>query len=79
MDSQVWSWILTAVGLTGFWFVGKKIWWSWYINLACQALWFTYAIISQQYGFIVAALFYSIIFGKNAIAWTKEHKKKKVE
>ena len=73
MDNQWWSWILTAVGLTGFVFVGRKDWWAWYINIGCQVLWFSYAIVTAQYGFIVAALAYTIVFTRNAIKWTKDH------
>lgn len=73
MDNQWWSYILTIVGVTGFFFVGRKVWWSWYINLGCQALWVAYALITQQYGFIFAAAFYTVVFGKNAWQWTKEH------
>lgn len=77
MTFEVWSWILTIIGLTGFYFVGKKKWWAWYINLFCQLLWFTYAIVTEQYGFIVAALFYTIIFLTNLLKWKKEHKLEK--
>lgn len=76
MDNQWWSWILTAVGLTGFYFAGKKVWWSWYINLGCQALWLAYALVTQQYGFIMAAVAYSVLFFKNAYQWTRARFKK---
>lgn len=68
-----WSWILTVVGLTGFILAGKRVWWAWYINIGCQVLWFTYAIITSQYGFIVASIAYTVVFTKNAIAWTRDH------
>ena len=74
MHNQLRSWVLTVVGITGFILAGRKVWWSWYINIACQVLWFAYAIITKQYGFIIAAILYTIVFSKNAIAWTKEHK-----
>ena len=74
MSDQYWSWILTAVGLFGFILAGKKIWWCWYVNIACQTLWFTYAIVTEQWGFIIAALAYTFVFTKNAISWTKEHR-----
>lgn len=76
MDNQFWSWLLGAVGVVGFILAGRRVWWSWYINLACQGLWFAYAIITQQYGFIATALVYTVVFGKNAISWTKEHREK---
>lgn len=72
MDAQWWSWLLTAVGLAGFVLAGRRVWWAWYINLGCQALWMTYAIVTEQFGFIVAAVAYSIVFARNAARWTRE-------
>lgn len=63
---QILSWLVGAVGLTGFYFAGKKVWWSWYINLFCQILWFTYAIVTGQPAFLVTAAVYSVIFAINA-------------
>ncbi len=77
MSAQTWSWILTAVGLTGFILAGRRIWWCWYINLACQGLWFTYALVTKQYGFVVASIVYTIVFANNAYKWTREHNEKK--
>lgn len=79
MNDQYWSWLLTAIGLTGFVLAGKKVWWCWYINIACQILWFIYAITTKQYGFIVAAVAYTYVFSKNAAAWTNEHNAKEAE
>lgn len=79
MDNQYWSWLLAIVGLTGFILAGRKVWWCWYINLACQVLWFAYAIVTKQYGFLASAIAYSIVFTQNSIKWTKEHKKEKIE
>lgn len=72
-----WSWLLTIVGVTGFVLAGRKIWWAWYVNIACQALWFTYAIVSHQYGFIAASMIYAFVFTQNAQRWTSEHNDKK--
>mgnify|MGYP001021144922 CR=1 FL=1 len=74
MDSSWWSWVLTTVGLTGFYIVGRKVWWGWFVNLGCQALWFMYAIVTGQYGFFAASIVYAILFTKNAIQWTREHR-----
>ena len=73
--NQYWSYVLTVVGLVGFILAGRKVWWCWYVNVACQALWFTYAIMTKQYGFIVASVVYTVVFTQNAIKWTREHKK----
>lgn len=74
MDGQIWSWILSAVGLTGFFLAGKKVWWAWYVNIANQILWLTYSLITEQYGFLVATAAYTVVFTRNAISWTKEHR-----
>ena len=77
--NQYWSYLLTIVGLVGFILAGKKIWWCWYVNVACQALWFTYAIVTKQYGFIVASVVYTVVFTQNAIKWTREHRNEKID
>jgi hypothetical protein len=76
-DAQIWSWIVTIVGVIGWWFVGKKYWWSWFIGLFCQILWFIYATVSSQPAFYISVLLYTAVYGKNAIAWTGEHFRKK--
>lgn len=68
----MWSYILTLVGITGFYLAGRKVWWCWYINIANQVLWLIYAVITQQWGFILGTVFYSVVFIKNAYQWTKE-------
>lgn len=69
----VWSWLLTLIGVTGFYFAGKKKWWCWYINIANQALWVAYSLITEQWGFLLGCAIYSWVFGRNAIEWTREH------
>lgn len=76
MDSY-WSWVLTGVGLAGFYLAGRKVWWCWYVNIANQILWFAYAWLTEQWGFILGTFAYSFVFIKNAYAWTKEHLEEK--
>lgn len=71
-STQLWSWVVTAVGLLGFVLAGRKIWWAWYVNLACQVLWIIFALVSGLYVFIISALFYTVVFSQNAIRWTRE-------
>lgn len=78
-DGQIWSVIVTAVGIAGFILAGKKIWWAWWINVANQIMWMVYAQVANQPAFYVAALFYLVVFTKNAITWTKERHEKKWE
>lgn len=71
---QIWSWVLTFIGLFGFWLAGRKVWWCWYVNIANQILWATYSFITEQWGFLVGVFFYTYVFVTNAIKWTKDHK-----
>lgn len=73
----IWSVILSVVGITGFVLAGQKVWWAWFINFFCQFLWLAYAVITEQWGFILAACVYMIVFGRNAVKWTDQHYKVK--
>jgi hypothetical protein len=75
MSNQYWSWLLSIIGVSGFILAGRKIWWCWYINIACQVLWFTYAVVTEQWGFIVGAIFYTAVFVDNARKWTRDRHK----
>lgn len=68
-----WSWVLTLIGVTGFYFAGKKKWWCWYINIANQIFWVAYSLITEQWGFLLGCAIYSWVFGRNAIEWTRDH------
>ena len=70
----MWSWLPTAIGVTGLWLV-RNHGWAWGINLASQAVWIAYAVATEQYGFIVASLAYSAVFGKNLWHWWRERPK----
>lgn len=72
--SEWWSWALTLIGVTGFWLAGRKVWWAWYVNIANQALWLAYALVSQQWGFLLGIPVYLAVFVPNAVRWTREHR-----
>lgn len=68
-----WDYILSISGVVGFILAGKKIWWAWYVNIASQFIWLAYAIVTDQYGFLIGTVIYFIVFIKNAYDWTREH------
>ena len=72
--SAVWSWLLTATGLTCFFLAGRKIWWAWFVGLASQVLWLGYSLATQQWGFLVGVALYSWVYAGNALRWTREHR-----
>ena len=64
-----WSYLLTAVGVFGLWLAGRKDRRGWMVGIGAQVLWFSYAIATRQWGFIVSCLAYSWVYIKNARAW----------
>lgn len=70
--AQLYSWVLTAIGLTGFYLAGKRVWWSWYINIANQIVWFFYALYTEQWGFLAGVAVYTAVFVKNSYEWTRD-------
>jgi hypothetical protein len=46
--------------------------WGWFGAFAIQAVWVIYAAVTQQWGFIVSAVAYAFMYGKNLLAWQKE-------
>ncbi|MFE9921571.1 hypothetical protein ACFYQA_08310 [Streptomyces sp. NPDC005774] len=67
-----WSWLLTAVGVTGLYFAGRKRALGWAIGLGAQVLWVAYALSTRQYGFLVSAFAYGWVYAKNFRAWRSE-------
>ena len=53
--TEYWSYILATIGVTGIFFVGRKTIWGWLILCVNECLWIVYALVTQQYGFIIAA------------------------
>ncbi len=74
MSYQIWSWVLGLIGVVGFFLAGNKIWWCWYVNIFNQILWLIYSIVSGQWGFLAATAVYSVVFTRNAISWTQQHR-----
>jgi nicotinamide riboside transporter PnuC len=69
---MLWSWVLSIIGITGLWFVGKKRWWGWAIAFTNECLWIIYALTTGQYGFILGALAYMTIHIINTHRWLKD-------
>ena len=66
-----WSWILTAVGVTGLYFAGRRRALGWAIGLGAQLLWIAYALTTRQYGFLVSAGAYGWVYARNFRDWTR--------
>lgn len=69
-----WSWILTLFGVSAMYMAGKNNKWGWVLGIFSQVLWIAFAIVTYQYGFIIASLLYGSVYAKNFINWNKEDK-----
>lgn len=68
---DIFSYIVTFVGLLGFWLAGRKVWWAWYVNIINQFAWVAFALITEYYAFLIGTMFYMFVFTRNAVLWTK--------
>jgi nicotinamide riboside transporter PnuC len=68
---QVWSWILAVGGITAMWLVGQHNKLGWLIGAALQVVWFVFAVITHQYGFIATAIVYSFVYARNWYRWRR--------
>ena len=73
---MIWSFVLAAVGIAGIYLAGKKSKWGWGLGLGAQILWLIFAIVTAQYGFILTAVAYGAVYGKNLWQWHREESKR---
>ena len=65
----MWSWVLTCVGVTGLFLIGKHKWYGFLIGGLNECLWVVYAFSTKQYGFIVGALLYGTVHLRSGLSW----------
>jgi hypothetical protein len=66
------SWVLAVIGVSGIYFVGRKKKWAWLWLIFNECLWIIFALVTEQYGFIFAALAYTAVYIKSFLRWSKE-------
>lgn len=59
---EIWSWLLAAIGLAGLLLAADRPVIGFGLAVLAQPLWTTYAIVTQQWGFIIAALVYVVVY-----------------
>lgn len=69
-----WSIALAAIGIFGIYLAGSKSKWGWAVGFFAQVLWFIFAIVTQQYGFILSSVAYGWVYARNYLKWKKELK-----
>lgn len=61
MVNPLWSWALTAGGLTCLWLISTGKAWPWLLTACCQVGWLTYGVATGQWGFVVMALANAVV------------------
>jgi hypothetical protein len=67
--------ILSIIGVSALWLIGRRKWWGWGIAWGNECLWVAFAVSTQQYGFILGSAVYGSINMANAIVWRRDAKK----
>ena len=70
--TEYWSYLLAFIGVSGIFLVGRKTLWGWLILCVNECLWIVYAVTTKQYGFIIGAIVYGIVYVKSYIGWRRD-------
>lgn len=70
MTTFTWSLLLAAIGVMGIYLAGRKSAWGWALGLGAQLLWVVYAVATAQWGFILSAVAYGVVYARNLWSWT---------
>jgi hypothetical protein len=65
----MWEWVLAGWSLVTMILAGKKKRFAWVWGLAGQGLWAVYAITNHKYGFLLAAIPFSVVYIRNWVKW----------
>jgi nicotinamide riboside transporter PnuC len=72
---MLWSYLLAGLGILSIYLTGKKLKSGWVVGLINSALWITYGLTSQQYGFVISALVFIGVQLKNYLNWAEEERR----
>ena len=71
-DGLIWSFVLSGIGIVGIVLAGSKYKLGWLIGFFVQPLWVVFAVVTGQYGFILNAVVYAIVYARNWVRWRRE-------
>ena len=66
------SYVLALSGVVAIYFIGRKRIWGWIWATLNEVMWIYYAVTTKQYGFIFAAIAYSVVYIKSYLHWKRE-------
>ena len=71
---MVWSYVLAGLGVLSLYLTGKKLKSGWVVGIINSGLWMTYAVVTNQLGFLLSAFVFVAVQIKNYLQWAKEEK-----
>ena len=63
------SWVLASLSIIGVYFVGSYKVWAWAYLFFLEILWAAYGYFTGQFGFILGAIGYMVIYMINYKKW----------
>lgn len=60
--NPIWSYVLTAIGVTGLFIAAKRPRIGWWFNICAQFVWAAYAISTKQWGFLASCFAYGFVY-----------------
>lgn len=72
----LWSYGLSAVGLTVQYLAMKAPKWAWIVGFISQFPWLVYAVVSNQWGFFISSTLYAAVYAYNYVVMCKQERKK---
>lgn len=61
--------VLSIIGVTALFVIGKGKWYGWLIAFLNECLWVIFAITTRQYGFLLGAGIYGSVNAYHAFKW----------
>ena len=74
MNTQIWSWALSAIGVVGIYLTGRKNWRGYAVGICTECAWVAYSIQTKQWGFIFGSTIYISVYLFNINKWISEAK-----
>ena len=54
------NWVLVGAGIFGTYLASRDVSWGWLLLVSLQPMWIAYALVTEQYGFVIGAMAYGL-------------------
>lgn len=63
------TWIMSAITITGMWLAGNKTPWAWVLGIGNQALWLLFIVQMESWGLLPMLIALLFVYGRNLWKW----------